>query len=403
MSEIHKKENENFLDYAERLIDSKERNLIDIDKSELWEILFGEKLSPDESRKRLYAIKKMIEELRKDNYCSVSEESMKKQLEQKRQDLQKEKVKVQTEKQSLSQLLREQARFELFIERTVEAIKNYKPIECKHTKKIKPVSQGRTGVLLFSDTHYAKEFEIKDLEGNILNKYDIEIFEKRMWNLFDETLDIIEKEKFDNICVMSLGDELEGMIRLGQLMSLKKGLVESTIDYTYFIANWLNELSKYVYIDFYSTEGNHTDARLISGNKGDFPHENLSRIIQVLLKEILKENNNIKIHDNKNEDKIFTNIEGFNILGIHGEEKDVTKAIKDFSFMYDTRIDYIMTGHKHHKNSANIGVNKGCIGVGSVMGLDDYAIKIKKVANPTGSFVIFEKDVGKTLEYTLYL
>ena len=185
-------------------------------------------------------------------------------------------------------------------------------------------------------------------------------------------------------------------------MTLKLGLVDSAIAFAYFIAGWLNELSKYVLIDYYSTEGNHTDVRLLTGKKGDFPQENMSKVIQTLVAEILRDNPNIIIHKN-NTDKIFVNIEGFNVLGIHGEEKNVMQAIRDFSFIYNTQIDYLCTGHKHHANSINAGVGKGCIGVGSIIGIDDFSMKLKRTSNPTATFAIFEHGVGKVDEKTIYL
>src|SRR5690606_19865193 len=146
-------------------------------------------------------------------------------------------------------------------------------------------------------------------------------------------------------------------------------------------------LSKYVLINYYATEGNHTELRLLTGKKGDIPDENLSKVIQVLVAEILKDNPNIIVHNNHT-DKIFTNIVGFNVLGIHGEEKNVMQAIRGFSFIYNTQIDYMVTGHKHHANSINAGVRKGCIGVGSVMGVDDFAMDINRVSNPTSTYAI---------------
>jgi hypothetical protein len=334
---------------------------------------------------------------------NTSEDDIFKELEVKKQELFKEKIKIQTEKSILNQMLREEARFELFIEHAVNAIKEKCLIEVNKELKFGNSPKGdRSGILLFADPHYAKELKITGLYGEIINEYNIDIFEKRMWKLLDNIINIINKEGFKRISVFNLGDELEGILRVGQLMTLKLGLVDSSISFSYFIANWLNELSKYVGIDYYSTQGNHTDIRLITGKKNDFPHENMSKIIQTLISEILKDNPNIIIHKNNN-DKIFTNIQGFNVLGIHGEEKDLAQAIRDFSFIYNTKIDYLVSGHKHHSNSANIGVSKGCIGVGSIIGIDDYAMDLKKISNPTASFVVFENGVGKTLEYTIYL
>ena len=332
----------------------------------------------------------------------VSGDKILREYELKKQELQKERIKIQTEKMNLSQILKEEARYELFIEKALIAIKNTKPISIPKIYIGNNQNINKDGVLIFSDQHYGKDLEVKGLRGEVLNKYGPEIFEKRMWQLLEETIVICNKEDFTSIKVLSLGDELEGMIRLGQLMNLRYGVVESAIKYSYFIASWLNELSKYVRIDFYSTSGNHTDLRLLDNKKGTFPHENISKIIDVLVAEILKDNDNITIHQNEI-DKIYVNIQGFNVLGIHGEEKDIAQSIRDYSFIYNENIDYVVSGHKHHANSSNIGMSKGSIGVGSIIGLDDYSIQLKRIADPSATFAVFEKCKGKTIEYNIKL
>jgi len=333
----------------------------------------------------------------------VSGDKVLKEYELKKQELQKERIKIQTEKMNLSQTLREEARYELFIEKAIVAINNSKPIiPPKLYINYNSEFSNKDGVLIFSDQHYGKDLEIKGLRGEIINKYSPEIFEQRMWQLLKETLLICKKEDFTSIKILSLGDELEGMIRLGQLMNLRYGVVESSIKYSYFIASWLNELSKHIRIDFYSTSGNHTDLRLLDNKKGTFPHENISKIIDILVAEILRDNQNITIHKNEI-DKFYVNIQGFNVLGIHGEEKDINQCIRDYSFIYNENIDYVVSGHKHHSNSSNIGMSKGSIGVGSIIGIDDYSMQLKRIADPSATFVVFKKNKGKTIEYNIKL
>jgi len=48
-------------------------------------------------------------------------------------------------------------------------------------------------------------------------------------------------------------------------------------------------------------------------------------------------------------------------------------------------------------------VRKGVISVGSIVGSDDFSIKIRKTADATASFVVFEEDKGKVCEYTIVL
>ena len=398
--EHFRKNNESGYNYIIRLIEGKSNGIYDIDYIELFKLAFGIEISSDEARKRFYGLKMLLPYLDKDKVSNISDDSILKELEVKKQELHKEKIKVQTEKATLSQLLRETARFELFTERAIQAIKEIKPLP--FPTKIIIEKNNTEGLLCLADAHFGKEILINDLKGEIINQYDEEIFKQRMYKLLNKTLDICKKEDLTEIHIMNLGDEIDGLIHLGQLINLKYGVVESAIKYSYFIASWLNLLSEHIKIKYYSTCGNHTDLRLLSTKKGEMPHENISKVIFILTKEILKDNPNIECIENKT-DMIYTQIAGFNILGIHGEEKDVQQSIRDYSYMYNEDISYLVTGHKHHANSVNLGISKGTIGVGCICGLDNFSLKIKKISEPSSTFVIFEEDIGKTIEYNISL
>ena len=399
MSELTRQENETIKSYKLRLFRNKE--LYDIDTKQIADLInkeTGETFNESTYRKWFRNYEEGFVDARKE---SLSDEDVLKELTLKQQSLQKEKVKVQTEKLGLNQALREEARFELTVERLIDAIKTAEPIQVPELIA-RTSKQERSGALFFGDCHYDKELEIKGLRGEILNKYNVEVFEDRMWNLLDQTVSICKKEGFTEIYSFMLGDELEGMLRISQLMTIKYGITESAVRFARFIATWYNELSKHIRLKIFSTYGNHTDVRLLTGKKGDFPHENISKIINELVKEILRDNKNIEIFDNDT-DKIYTNIQGYNILGIHGEEKDIKQAIKDYTYMYNERIDYVVSGHKHHANSESLGIRKGSIGVGSIIGIDDYSMDLKRMSDPSAAFVVFEEGYGKIQEYTIVL
>jgi hypothetical protein len=399
--EYLKKDGENQIDYIFRLTKGKDDKIYDIDYSELFKLGFNVELSSNESRKRFYTLRMLLPYIDVEKLKNTTGQELLNELTLQKQELQKEKIKIQTEKLGLNQMLREEARYELFIEHALNAIDQIREFEIpERIIDNSPISQ--SGVLFVADPHYSKELTIKGLHGEILNQYSVEIFEQRMWRLLDKTVLICEKENFKNITVMNLGDELEGILRISALMTLKYGLVDSTINYAYFMAGWLNELSKYVTIDYYATAGNHTDVRLLTGKKGDFPNENLSKIIHTLIKQILINNPNVKVHENEI-DKIFINIQGYNLLGLHGEEKNIQQAIRDYSFMYNEDISYLASGHKHHANSVNLGLLKGSIGVGSIIGIDDYSMSLKRMSDPSATFAVFEKGKGKTIEYNIPL
>ena len=100
---------------------------------------------------------------------------------------------------------------------------------------------------------------------------------------------------------------------------------------------------------------------------------------------------------------IFTEAAGSTLLGIHGEVSDLTSALKEYSDIYDVQIDYLIAGHKHHHTYKNCGVRKGVIGVGSIVGSDDFSMKIRKSADASALFTIFEEGKGKVVEYTIIL
>lgn len=121
-----------------------------------------------------------------------------------------------------------------------------------------------------------------------------------------------------------------------------------------------------------------------------------------IIRLINADNPNFKYIENKS-GFIFTEVAGYNVMGIHGEVKNLATAIQEYSDVYDTKIDYLIAGHKHHSEYVNCGVKRGVIGVGSIVGIDDYTLSLRKAADATSSFVIFEKGKGKTDEHTFVL
>lgn len=313
-------------------------------------------------------------------------------------------IKIRDEIAYNNQILRETARIEAFYDKICDSIKSLKPLKIpKFIDSQDEMYMFNSGVLMMADQHYGVDFQIKGLEeGEVINHYSPEIFEKRMWDLLNKTVILCNQNSFNELVIMDLGDSLDGILRISQLMSLRYGIIDSCIYYSEFMANWLNRLSEYVKINYYSTEGNHTMLRLLTGKKGDFPNENMQKIIDKIISIRLEGNPNVKVHKNYT-DKIFVNVRGANILGIHGEEKDAVQALKDYSQIYKKDINYLVHGHKHHPCSADCGVMKGVIGVGSIMGTNDFAFKIKRTAEPSATFSIFSENLGKVSENIIRL
>lgn len=334
------------------------------------------------------------------NSSEDKEDEYFKELQTQKRELQKERKKLQTEKLEYNKWLREDARDELIMEKICNSINNLEPMDIP--TYIEPKHNIRGFVLAYGDEHFGVEYELKGLFGDIINSYSPEIFEERMWDLFNQVVEIIQKENIDTLHVFNMGDFNDGILRVSQLMKLRYGVIDGTIKYADFISNWLNELSKYVRIKYQSTNGNHSELRMLGQPKGTFTEDNMGKVVSEFIKIRLKDNPNFTYIENPT-GFIYAQVACNTILGIHGEVKNMKTAIDEFSRIYNVSIQYLLAGHLHHNKTEEIGVNNEVINVGSIIGIDDYSLSLRKTANASAKLLIFEQNKGKICEYTLKL
>lgn len=321
-------------------------------------------------------------------------------ISEQRRELAKERVKLQTEKLEYNRWLREEARDELITEKICDAVNSLTPLNIP--EYITPVHNTRAYALVYGDEHFGVEYELKGLFGDIINAYSPEIFEERMWDLFHQTVEIIQKENIDTLNVFNIGDFNDGILRVSQLMKLRYGVVDGTIKYADFIANWLNELTKFVRVKYQSTNGNHSELRMIGQPKGTFTEDNMGKVVAEFIKTRLKDNPNFTYIENPT-GFIYAQLACNTVLGIHGEVKNMKTAIDEFSRIYNVPIQYLLAGHLHHNKTEEIGINSEVINVGSIIGVDSYSLSLHKTANASAKLLVFEQTRGKVCEYTLKL
>lgn len=316
--------------------------------------------------------------------------------------IREERAKLQAEKVEYNKLIREKARDELLISKIETAISSLpklsKPVY------LKPHSDKRSYLLTIADCHFAIEFQCKDFFGNVINEYSPEIFNERMSLLFSKVVDTVKKEDIKQLEVWNLGDELQGILRLNsQLLQLRYGVVESAILYAEYMATWLTELSKYVRIKYQMVmDSNHNQVRICNAPKNAFPDENMSYVINAFLKERLKDNPNITIYNNPT-GMNYSMMSGYSVVGIHGEVKNLSKAINDYSRSYGFPIDYMLGGHIHHSESKEVGIDSEVMSIKSIIGVDPYGLSLNKTANAGANLFVFETGNGKVCEYTYKL
>ena len=317
-------------------------------------------------------------------------------------ELRKERMKLQSEKVELNKNLRELARDELITEHIIKAIKELPKIEVPEAVNI--TFDNRRYLLTIADCHFGVEVKVPGLYGNIINVYSPEIFYERMELLFHKVVDTINKENITLLDIWSLGDDLHGLIRANsQLMQLRYGIVESAMIFADYFSNWLNRLSKYTKIRYQAVQhGNHGQLRLLGLPKNSFPDENMEKVIYIFMKERLKDNPNIYFVDNAT-GLNYAEMCSYICIGEHGERKDLKKEIHELSRIYNVPISYIFTGHLHHKQTEEIGIDSEVVRVGSIIGMDDYSMSIRSSSNASANLFVFEQMNGKIIDYTFKL
>ena len=313
-----------------------------------------------------------------------------------------ERLKLSTDKLEFNRWLREHTREEMFFEKVVEAIQSLPPMEIPEYEGIEDSATEIEYALMLADQHYGCEFTLRGIFNEVIASYSPEIFEERMEKLLNEVVFLIKKEGITKLKILSLGDELDGMLRVSQLWKLRYGVVDAGVKLGEYMANWLNELTRYVHVEFHPTSGNHTELRELGQPKGTFKNDNMSKVINAIIQTRLINNERFEFFENPT-GMIHTTIGGYTVVGIHGETRNMEKTLLKLCKTYKVNIDYLVAGHLHHNKNEEIGFDSEVINVGSIIGVDDYSLSIEKTSNASAKLIGFRPNKGKYVDYTIKL
>lgn len=401
---IKRKENETKEQFLWRIATQKYLGKVDLSWDEIAEIINSE--YEDDENYKGDSYRKLYQ-----NACRMFEgkvfekeniEKYSTALNQAKRDLEVTRKKLQTEKIEYNRWLREVSRKEMILEEIRKSIDNLTPLSTPFPIGVSPNKNNLEFLFAFGDCHYGIEFEIPSLDGRIINRYDEKIFEDRMNLMLSNLIDLVKRNEIKKLHIFELGDGIQGILRLNsQLMKLKYGVIDSAIRYGDYLAQWLNELSKYVCIEFQMViDSNHNQLRICGAPKNAFVDENMSKVILAIIKLRLKDNPNIKITENPT-GMNYAKIAGYSVLGIHGEVKNLESELSQLSNLYKTPIDYIVAAHCHHSSRKEIGKNKEVFTIRSMIGIDPYSVSIGKSSECGATVFVFQEGKGKIgeLEY----
>ena len=401
-----RKTNENYLAYAERATQSLCDGSIGYD--EWCEAVLGETIYSEENLRRCYQFfKKFLDKLDEEEIKVLNDDDRVREIKQAKEDLMRERKKIQTVNLEYHANMRNEARGELFNEFILEAIDRLEPL--KKPEVVLPVpKQGKSvGVLCIADAHYGVEIELKSIFNETVNVYNPTVFKGRMYKLMEQIMNDYDNLGYDELIVFDLGDAVENILRTTSLTKLHTGVIDSALQYAEFMANWMNELQDKlgVPMKYLACGGNHDMLRLLDSRK-QFEEENMMKVVVEFIRLRLKDNTNIEIAPYG--DSQFETICGMNVLAIHGDgAKDKIGDVAFWEQYHNISIDILLMGHVHHSEQittgyGNIGEQE-VIKVPSLVGADTYSKSVRKIARAGAKFMLFEDEVGKTWEKTIIL
>lgn len=399
-SKYLRKENEEDLDYAMRLIDiKKEERPDDLDWGDIVDLL-GLDLNKDSLRKSqdtefggVAVYKKM-----KNKLVESEPIDYKKEVEIQLQELKKERIKLSDERASLNRRLRNEARKEDIFSLAKECAEI---ISKENAIKVEPYSQKisspdeKTAILTLSDFHFGLEIN----EFN--NQYNTEVFEQRLNKLLSKTIEYIKLNRVPTLYILGLGDYLSGIIHTTTRIENRENIVEQVIKISEYLFRFISELSKYCEIYYYDICDNH--GRIFDKDNSQ-NKDNFALFVRWYLQAKFAEYDNIiHIMDNEiNDDIGVISIYGRNYGFVHGHRDKVGDIIQNLSLMTKKFYEAIFTAHIHHFEANEVHGTYVYVN-GTLSGTDSYANNIRKTSNPSQNLFILSPEEGIECQYLIRL
>lgn len=396
-SKYLRKENEEDLDYAMRLIDiKKEERPDDLDWGDIVELL-GLDLNKDSLRKSQdtifggIAVYKRMKNKELISKPSDYQQEVQIQL----QELKKERIRLSDERAALNRRLRNEARKESMHDLITECAQSLKTED----NKIKPVCVEeefeKAAILTLSDFHFGLEIN----EFN--NVYNADVFYQRLNKILGKTIEYIQLNKVRTLYVLGLGDYMSGIIHTTTRIENRENIVQQVIKVSEALSQMLTELSKFVEIYYYDVTDNH--GRVFS-NKDDWENEdNFSLFVRWYLDARFKDNEYIHIMQNTYSNEIgVVEIFGRNYAFTHGHRDKISNIVQNLSLMTKKFYDAIFMAHCHHYEANEIHGTYVYMN-GTLSGTDMYANNERKTSNPSQNLFILNSNDGIECQYLIKL
>ena len=374
---MERKENETYISYIKRVTNACSDKKISY--SEWGDYILGtdNNYSSENLRKAFYVVYKLLNKIDENNcdYDAI------KDLENLRDEIYKERCRLQDIQREKRNDLRVEARFENLLEVVKDSMDFMPAYEIKDFKPINKNQDKKYAVLQLSDWHCGA------LVDNQFNYYNIDTMVDRATKVRNNALEYCKLHNVTDLVIEINGDMVNGAIHVSSRVESEEGVIQQVITVTDVLAKLINSMKPYFNsIKIVTTLGNH--GRLTPNKSDSITNENFEMLIPTMLRDKLSD---VKIIDSKGLDFTKYEIDGKIIMVSHGQNDSMTKVISDFSKMFKVVPNEVHLGHTHSYTDINDCDIKVTVN-GSLIGSDDYAVTIRKVTTPSQNLIVYEKD-----------
>lgn len=332
------------------------------------------------------------EEQNKDNY-SFSLEDI---------ELRK-RYQTSTENIPYYRLMRQDSRFERFYKMVANEIKRLPPPDFLDIEEDQTNSEEHDYLMTLADLHIGACF------SSVNNVYSMEIAKLRFEKLLGKTINFIQERSIETLKILSLGDIVQGILRISDLKLNEAPVVDALVYAMRLVANFLNNLSKYCFIEFMQVMySNHDQLRPLGTKASELSAEDMGKIFFAYLQDTLGDNHRITFFGDEEHDYFEFNIFDFSCIAMHGHQvKDVKTVYKDLANRHHKFYDYIFLGHTHStKEIINAEAKThDCITnvAGSFVGSCPYADSLFVGSKSSVKIYEFDRYEGQVASYKLIL
>ena len=382
MNEYIKRNEESITSYWIRLYKNrKSYGLTFQECGDLMNEVTGSEWNEAKWRREMEGFLKVSEYLQKENPTGITSNELQ-EIQDEKLELQKEKLKFRDQKREFNNKLRRMARLEHLEDYLKDTVKEIEPVKLPKAKINK--DDNKEAMVIISDEHVGMVIDSR------FNKYNISIAKERLGKLQEETMKKIKRDNITKLHIAHLGDGIHGAIHTTARIESEENNIQQIITLANMLESFIERfLQEGIEVEFYSVAGNHT--RSIPNKKESLgTAENFERLLTVFLNKSFRQFSNFSFIDDE-EGLIVKEIKGKTVVFAHGDLDKGNGVVTKLNDMLGVSIDYLFTGHVHNFFVKEHG-NAVHYGVGSMCGLDSYAISGRFSGRPSQLYLTFDNN-----------